>query len=55
MHYARLVVGRFFVHLGLNVLPPGRVKNEFRQLLEDWADRIYAEVAKADLQKSNRN
>ena len=51
MHYARIIVGRFFVHLGLNVLPPGRVKREFQCLLEDWADRIEAEVA---LQKPNQ-
>jgi len=52
LHYIRIIVGRFFVHLGLNVLPPGRVKHEFQHLLEVWAEHIKREVAQAERERN---
>lgn len=52
MHYTRIIVGRFFVHLGLNALPPGRVRNEFQHLLEVWAEHIERSVAEAERERN---
>jgi len=36
----RFTVGRFVIHLGLAIMPPGRVKEELICLMEIWADKV---------------
>lgn len=37
----RFSIGRFLVHLGLNIMPPGRAKAELVSLFEKWAEHVY--------------
>lgn len=38
----RFLLGRALIHLGLRVLPSGRVKSELYQLIDEWATTVAA-------------
>jgi hypothetical protein len=40
MRMLRYIVGRWLIHLGLRVLPRGRVRDEIHNLLGAWAYRV---------------
>lgn len=48
VRYCRFVLGRWLIHLGLKVLPYGRVKNELSYLITKWGVGVYAEVFKSN-------
>ena len=37
----RFQVGRFIIHSGMRVLPPGRVRSELYKLIDEWATKVY--------------
>lgn len=42
----RYRLARWFVHAGLNVLPPGRVQIELEDLLRGWGAMVYRTLNK---------
>jgi len=47
----RYRVGRFLVHLGLRVMPPGRVKDELTEVIREWGEHV---VRTVELTGANR-
>lgn len=41
MRRLRFQLGRALIHIGLRVLPAGRVRSELYQLIDEWATRVY--------------
>jgi hypothetical protein len=41
----RYTLGRWLVHLGLRIMPAGRIRSELYTLLDEWGTRVYAELA----------
>jgi hypothetical protein len=40
MRLLRFTVGRWLMHLGLIVMPPGRVRRELHRMLMDWSLQV---------------
>ncbi len=45
MRLLRFRIGRALIHLGLRVLPAGGVRTEITGVLEQWAQKVYKELA----------
>jgi hypothetical protein len=44
MRMLRFRVGRALMHLGLNILPPGRVNDELTEILNEWGRKVLRTV-----------
>lgn len=44
MRTARFTLGRWLMHLGLNIMPPGRVKQEITDILTEWGKHVVRTV-----------
>jgi len=44
VNYARIVIGRWFLHVGIRVLPPGRAKDEIIEMCETWSEHVHVAV-----------
>lgn len=45
MKLFRFTIGRFLMHMGLHVMPDGRVKKELTIVLHKWAEKVYKEIS----------
>ena len=54
MRMLRFRLGRWFLHIGLRVLPPGRVQSELYALVDQWATKVHAIVDAPPSQRSIR-
>jgi len=43
----RFRIGRFIIHSGMRVLPPGKVRSDLYQLIDEWATRVYNDSNRA--------
>jgi hypothetical protein len=44
MRLLRFTIGRWLMHLGLIVMPPGRGRHELHRMLMDWSLQVSADV-----------
>lgn len=49
----RYTIGRWLVHLGLRIMPAGRVRSELYTLLDEWATRVYAALKSKEQSNGN--
>ena len=48
VRHARFTIGRWLVHFGVRVvMPPGRVRAELTDLLNEWGQSLMEEIAHA--------
>lgn len=48
MKTLRFTVGRWLIHFGWCALPPGKVKDELREILTAYANHIYTTIGKGN-------
>jgi hypothetical protein len=46
MRLLRFTIGRWLMHLGLIVMPPGRGRRELHRMLMDWSLQVRAEIVR---------
>lgn len=49
MRLFRFRLGRFFLHLGLRILPPGRVRSELYALMDQWSSKVMTTISQNNM------
>jgi hypothetical protein len=47
IQHCRFALGRHCVHLGLRIMPPGRVRSELLQLMDTWCTKVNRTIKEA--------